>query len=201
MNNELSTLPGYKIVEYKLVVQPHEELANKIIAIKKDFAHKFDAPSAEWGKPQVTLATFKQLRMMEERVCNRLKCIAMAMPAFKVGLQGYGSYPTHSVFINVETTAPFVMVVKHLKTAQSLLKTKEHKPHFLSSYFINIARQLLPWQYEKAWVEYSTKNFTGSFVAKDMLLLRRPEGSSGYQPIARFNFLNMPVETKQGALF
>ena len=201
MKSDILSLPGYRICEYKLVLQPHEELWNKIIHVKKDFAQKFDAPSAEWGKPQITLATFSQLQMMEERVCNRLKTIAMAMPAFKVELQGYGSYPTHSIYIQVESKVPLQMVVKHLKNAQSLLKTKEHKPHFLDSFFIPVARQLLPWQYEKSWLEFSQKHFTGRFIAKNMLLLRRGEGVKAYQAIARFEFLNMPVVTRQGALF
>ena len=201
MKSDILSLPGYRLCEYKLVLQPHEELWNKIDRVKKDFAVKFDAPSAQWGKPQITIATFSQLLMMEERVCNRLKVIAMAMPAFKLELQDYGSHPTHSIHIQVETKTPLQMVVKHLKTAQSLLRTKEHKPHFLDDFFIAVAWQLLPWQYEKAWVEFSHKHFKGSFIAKDMLLLRRPEGIKAYHPVQRFEFMNMPVVTRQGLLF
>ena len=201
MKSDILSLPGYRLCEYKLVLQPHEELWNKIDRVKKDFAVKFDAPSAQWGKPQITIATFSQLLMMEERVCNRLKVIAMAMPAFKLELQDYGSHPTHSIHIQVETKMPLQMVVKHLKTAQSLLRTKEHKPHFLDDFFIAVAWQLLPWQYEKAWVEFSHKHFKGSFIAKDMLLLRRPEGIKAYHPVQRFEFMNMPVVTRQGLLF
>ncbi|MCY7421018.1 MAG: 2'-5' RNA ligase family protein [Chitinophagaceae bacterium] len=201
MNNNILSLPGYRLYEYKIVLQPHDELWNKIIQVKKDFAQKFEEPAAEWGKPQMTLATFSQLQMMEERVCNRLRIIAMAMPAFKVELQGFGSYPTHSIFIQVESKVPLQMVVRHLKTAQPLLKTNENKPHFMDNFFINIARQLLPWQYEKSWKEFSQKHFSGRFIAKNMLLLRRSEGVKSFQPIARFDFLNMPVITRQGALF
>ncbi len=201
MKSDILSLPGYRLCEYKLVLQPHEELWNKIVQVKKDFAVKFDAPSAQWGKPQITIATFSQLLMMEERVCNRLKVIAMAMPAFKLELQDYGSHPTHSIHIQVETKTPLQMVVKHLKTAQSLLKTKEHKPHFLDDFFIAVAWQLLPWQYEKAWAEFSHKHFKGRFIAKDMLLLRRPEGIKAYHPVQRFEFMNMPVVTRQGLLF
>ncbi len=201
MTNDILSLPVYRICEYQLVLQPHEELWNKIAQIKKDFAQKFEAPAAEWGKPQITLAKFSQLQMMEDRVRNRLKNIAMAMPAFKIELKDYGSYPSHTIYLDVESKAPLQMVVKQLKTAQALLKTKEHKPHFMDNFFITIARQLLPWQYEKGWQEYSHKHFTGRFIAKNMILLRRPLGVKSYQPIASFEFLNMPVVTKQGALF
>jgi hypothetical protein len=93
------------------------------------------------------------------------------------------------------------MLVKHLKTAQSLLKTKENKPTYMQDSYITIARQLLPWQYEKGWLEYSNKHFTGKFIANNMLLLKKPEGMNSYQPVQSFEFLNMPVVTTQGALF
>src|SRR3954469_319827 len=175
MKTDLSSLPGYRICEYLLVLQPHEELRNKIMQTKKEFAAKFEAPSAEWGKPHVTLLRFSQLQMMEERIINRLKMIAMAMPAFKVELKDFGSFPSHTIYVNVDTKVAIQMLVKSLKPAQSLLRTKEQKPHFIEEAYIPIARKLLPWQYEKGWLEYSNRHFNGRFIAKNMLLLKRPE--------------------------
>ena len=81
------------------------------------------------------------------------------------------------------------------------MKTKEQKPHFMENAHLSVARQLLPWHFEKGWLEYSHKHFTGKFIANDMLLLRRPEGAKGYQAIRKFEFMNMPVVTTQGQLF
>ena len=201
MKNEMPTLPGYRIYEYLLVLQPHEELWNKIMHVKKDFAEKYDAPSAAFGKPQITVAKFSQFQMMEDRICNRLKMVAMAMPAFKVELKDYGSFPSHTIYINVDTKVATKLLVKHLKTAQQLFKTNEQKPHFMEDSHITVARQLLPWQFEKGWLEYSHKHFTGRFIADSMLLLRRAEGVKSFQPVQRFEFLNMPVVTTQGVLF
>lgn len=201
MKTELMSLPGYRLCEYLLVLQPHEELWNKIINIKKEFAEKYEAPSALWGKPQVTLARFSQLQLMQDRIVNRLKMIAMAMPAFKVELKDFGSFPSHTIYINVDTKVAIQLLVKHLKTAQSLLKTSEQKPHFIEETYITIARQLLPWQYEKGWLEYSHRHFTGRFIASSMLLLCKPEGMKSYQPVQKFDFQNMPVVTTQGKLF
>jgi 2'-5' RNA ligase len=201
MDQAMLSLPGYRMCEYLLVLQPHEELRNKIYNIKKEFAEKYEAPSAEWSKPHITLVKFTRLQMMEERIANRLKMIAMAMPAFKVELKDFGSFPSHTIYINVETKIAIQLLVKHLKTAQSLMRTKEVKPHFIDNSHITIARQLLPWQYEKGWLEYSNKHFSGRFIAKDMLLLKRPEGMKGYQAVQKFEFMNMPVLTTQGALF
>jgi 2'-5' RNA ligase len=201
MNNNLLSLPGYRMCEYLLVLHPHEELRNKIMNTKKEFAKKFEAPSAEWGQPHITLLRFSQLQMMEERIVNRFKMIAMAMPAFKVELKDFGSFPSHTIYINVDTKVAIQMLVKSLRPAQSLLKTKERKPQFIEESHITVARKLLPWQYEKGWLEYSHKHFTGRFIANDMLLLRRPEGQKSYQAVQKFEFLNMPVVTTQGKLF
>jgi 2'-5' RNA ligase len=201
MNNNILSLPGYRLCEYLLVLNPHEELLNKIMDVKKEFATKFDAPSAQWAKPHITLVKFAQLQLMEERIVNRFKMIAMAMPAFKVELKDFGSFPSHTIYINVDTKVAIQMLVKSLKPAQSLLKTKEQKPHFMEESHITIARKLLPWQYEKGWLEYSNRHFNGRFIAKNMLLLKKPEGIKSYQPVQKFEFMNMPVTTTQGKLF
>jgi hypothetical protein len=66
---------------------------------------------------------------------------------------------------------------------------------------IAIARKLLPWQYEKGWLEYQHRHFSGKFIADGMLLLKRKEGEKKYQAIQRFEFENLPVNTRQGELF
>ncbi len=197
----LPSLPGYRLCEYLLVLHPHEELWNKIMDVKKEFAKKFEAPSAEWTKPHITLVRFQQLQLMEERIVNRFKMIAMAMPAFKVELKDFGSFPSHTIYINVDTKVAIQMLVKSLKPAQSLLKTKEQKQNFIEEPYIAIARKLLPWQYEKGWLEYSHRHFNGRFIAKNMLLLKKPQGMKSYQPVQKFEFMNLPVVTTQGQLF
>jgi hypothetical protein len=77
----------------------------------------------------------------------------------------------------------------------------DNKPHFIMEPHVTIARRLLPWQYEKGWLEYSHKHFTGRFIADAMLLLKRPVGELKYEIAQRFEFQNLPVNTTQGELF
>jgi hypothetical protein len=77
----------------------------------------------------------------------------------------------------------------------------DNKPHFIMEPHLTIARKLQPWQYEKGWLEYSHKHFTGRFIADSMLLLKRPAGEMKYQVAGRFEFQNLPVNTRQGDLF
>jgi 2'-5' RNA ligase len=188
--------------EYLLILNPHEDLRDKIQQIKKDFYNNYQAPSALGGKPQVTLVRFTQLALMEERIVQRLRTIAMGYCPFKVELKDFGSFPSHTIFINVKSKLPVRGLINEIKDIQRLMKPdKDHKPHFIDEPYMPIARKLLPWQYEQGWLEYSNKSFTGRFIADGMLLLKRREGDLAWQIAERFAFQNLPVATRQGQLF
>ncbi|HTS45023.1 MAG TPA: 2'-5' RNA ligase family protein [Puia sp.] len=194
--------PKYRQNEYLVVLNPHYELKKKIMEAKDEFFSKFQAENARWGKPHLALVRFKQLEMMEERILNNLKTVAMGYHPFKVELKDFGSYPSHTIFINVTTKEPVKNLVKQIKPWQKLLKLDDdNKPHFIDDPVFLIARQLKPWQYESAWLEYQQKSFSGRFIADGMLLLKREVNHKAYQIVARLEFQNLPVTTKQGELF
>jgi len=200
MQTIIQNMPGYRINEYLLVLSPHAELKERIKQVKKDFYEKYEAKSALWTKSYVTLASFMQVEMMEERIVNRLKTIAMGFHPIKVELKDFGSFPTHTIYINVITKEPIRDLVREVRDVQKLMKLdKDNKPHFIDEPHITVARKLLPWQYEKGWIEYSNRHFTGRFIADSMLLLKRRKGEMSWQILQRFEFMNMPVATKQGA--
>lgn len=203
METIINTIPGYRVYEYLLVLSPHEELWNRIMKVKEGFADQYKSDHARWSKPYLTLVNFLQYAMMEERIVNRLKTVAMGFPPFKVELKDFGSFPSHTIYINVTSKLPVQNLVKEIRTdGQRLMKLNDdNKPHFIMEPHLTIARKLKPWQYEKGWLEYSNKHFTGRFIADGMTLLRRPEGEMKYQAVQRFEFQNLPVTTKQGELF
>lgn len=197
------TIPGYRVYEYLLVLSPHEELWNRIMKVKEHFADEYKSDHARWGKPHITLTNFLQYEMMEERIMNRLRQVAMGFPPFKVELKDFGSFPSHTIYINVTSKLPVQKLVKEIRAdGQRLMKLNDdNKPHFIMEPHLTIARKLKPWQYEKGWLEYSNKHFTGRFIADKMTLLRRPEGEMKYHTVKHFEFQNLPVNTKQGELF
>ena len=206
MQLNIQTIPGYRLCEFLLVLNPHQELRNRIIAIKKEFHEKFKGASSSKaiasGRPHLAIVKFETLEMMEERIVNRLKSIAMGYHPFKVELKDFGSYPSHTIFINVISKVPIQKLVRQVREAQKLMKLdKDHKPHFIEEPQITIARKLVPWQYEQGWLEYSNRHFTGRFIADSMLLLKRREAQMAWQIEQRLEFMNLPVTTKQGALF
>ncbi|MBS1509777.1 MAG: 2'-5' RNA ligase family protein [Bacteroidetes bacterium] len=203
MKDLTQAIPGYRVYEYLLVLNPHEELRQKIMHVKNEFYEKYQAETARWGKPHITLVNFVQYGLMEDRIINHLKTIAMGFHPVKVELKDYGSFPSHTIYINITSKLPIQSLVKQVRTeTQRLMKLNEdNKPHFILEPHLTIARKLQPWQYEKGWLEYSHRHFTGRFIADAMLLLKRPAGELKYEIIQRFEFQNLPVAVKQGDLF
>jgi 2'-5' RNA ligase len=196
-------MPGYRINEYLLVLSPSEELWQKITRIKNEFADKYKNEIAKFTKPHISLINWISLELMEERMMHRLQTISMGITPFKVELRDYGSFPSHTIFINVVSKVSIQSLVREMKQAQRLMTlNRENKPHFIDTPHISICRKLKPWQYEEGWLEFSHRQFTGRFIADSMLLLKRPVGQKGkFQIAKRFEFQNLPVTTKQGNLF
>lgn len=203
MENNIQMLPGYRINDYLLILSLPEEVWDKIIKVKEAFAETYQSTHARWGKPHITLAKFMQYEMMEARIASRLRAVAMGQYPFKAELRDYGGFPSHTIYINVVTKVPVQNLVKQVRSeAQRLMKLNdENKPHFITEPHVTVARKLQPWQYEKAWLAYSNKHFTGRFIADGMLLLKRPQNQKAYQIVERFAFQNLPVATVQGELF
>jgi 2'-5' RNA ligase len=202
METLIQNMPGYRLNEYMLVLSPHEELRKKIIQVKKEFAEKFKCPQAIWGKPHLMLARFTQYEMMEDRVKSRLKTIAMGFHPIKVELKDFGSYPSHTILINVLSREPIKDLIRDIRESQRLFKIdNDHKPYFTDDPHIIIAGKLAPWQYESGWLEYAHRHFTGRFMAEGMLLLKRRMGDKAWLISDRLEFQNLPVAVKQGELF
>ena len=201
MLTAVTGIPEYRLCEYLLVLTPHEDLRNRILKIKNEFYEAHKALGALGSKPHITLAKFVTWEMMEERVVNRLKMIAMGSPAFKVSLKDYGNFPTHSIYIKVTTKIPIQNLAVKLREARKLMKSPDHDPHFITDPHITIARRLNPGQYERGWLEYSHRQFTASFIANGMLLLKKREGEKGYQIVQLLEFMNLPIGSEQGSLF
>src|ERR1700712_1914642 len=112
MKGQEITLPGYKVREYLIVLNPHEELAHRISDIRKEFNTEFKVQSPMGSKPNLLLASFTQYELTEERIINRLKTIALGYPPFKIELRDFGSFPSHTIFINVTSKIPIQNLVK-----------------------------------------------------------------------------------------
>ena len=144
MKTIINTIPGTGYMNICWCLSPHEELWNRIMKVKEDFAEKYKSEHARWGKPHITLVNFVQYEMMEERIINRLQMVAMGSTPFKVELKDYGSFPSHTIYINVTSKMPIQNLVKTIRSeTQRLMKLNDdNKPHFIMEPHLTIARKL-----------------------------------------------------------
>ena len=197
------TLPGYRLYEYQLVLLPNEALRQKILHVKQEFAAAYRLPFTPGGKPYLPLVSFQQYEMMEERLLQKINLVAMGQQPFRLELKDFGSFPSHSIHIRVASRTPVLDLVKNLRTeCHRLMKIKEEsKPHFVTDPYVAIGSRLKPWQYEKGWLDFSQRSVSGKCIADAMILLKREQGSKAWQVARRFEFMNLPVLTRQGELF
>jgi 2'-5' RNA ligase len=179
-------MPALQENEYLLVFSPNEELHRRIMQVKQHFAENFNCEPAKKALPHITVISFVQLQMNESMLIRRMQNRVEAHAPFTIDLNGFGSFPSHTIYINVQAKQKITGLVKSLRALQKWMKTdNEHKPHFITEPHLTIARRLEPWQYEKAWLEYEHANFTGMFTASELLLLKRKQGER-YRPAAVF---------------
>ena len=201
-DEELRSINHLLPSEYLLVLQPHNALWDEIKFIKEKFKTDYKFEGIAIGLPHITLAMFKQYPATENRIVNALRNNARTLSPFKVELKDFGSFPTHTIYINIVSKVPIMQAVKTLRqNAQTFMKIdKDNKPFFITEPHLTIARRLQPWQYEKGWLQYQQADFHGRFVADHALLLRRKAGEY-YKQVEKFMFEGMKEEIKQAELF
>src|SRR5258706_6500181 len=119
--------------EYLLVLEPHETLGNEINSIKKKFAEDYSCQIASKTLPHITLIAFKQFQATENRIRQSLRNITRTLSPFKIEMKDFGSFPTHTIYINILSKIPIVNTIKALRQAQKFMKIdKDNKPHFIT---------------------------------------------------------------------
>ncbi|BAV09177.1 hypothetical protein SAMN05421788_101619 [Filimonas lacunae] len=194
-------LAGYAASEYILVIQPDEDVHEKVMLEKNNFAERYNAAASAFGKPNIVLLRFTQAQMAEERIIRQLRGIAGRCAPVKIELRDFGSEPTHSIFIKVASKVAVQHIVRQLRQVQRLMKYENTTPHFITEPRMMIARKLNAQQYEQAWKDYQQQSFSGRFMAGELVLLKRPAGLRSFQFVERFALMNKPVAAAQGALF
>ena len=190
------------INEYLLVIQPNEDVCEKIMTLKQHFSTNYQCPQALHLKPQISLLKFYHYELSESRFVNRFRNIAMFNAPFKITLNDFGSYPSHTIYANIQTTNQLTELSKELKQVQAFIKPdKQHKPHYITEPIISIAQKLLPWQYERGWLELSNTHFNTSFTVTELQLLKRKDGGNGYKISERFPLLNNVKRLEQASMF
>lgn len=192
-------MPGYRTNTYRLVLLPHLEFRKKLMKVRKEFAEKYQLrnyPKAAF----LSLVKFDQFAMMESRIIQKLESLTMRQRGFMVEVNGYGSYPDHSIFLNISNSVAIKNLVQQLHTLKPLMNSVSSKPYFVRDVNFLIGGGLKPWQYENGWKDYQKRHFNGKFIASELLLLKQIPDSPNFEVLRSFEFRNIAV-TIQPELF
>lgn len=200
MSNTL-LMPGHKICEYRLIIPLNEDLQETIMKLRKELHEKYKVALPFQLKPSLTILHCHAYEGMEAKLMERMQNVASRNAAFKVELQNFAAYPSHTIYIHVATRSPFNDLVKELKGVKSLTKIPDHDPYFIKEPHLLVAQKLKPFQFTRMWIDCEHTEFSGKFMANHLLLMKRSEANTRYEVIRQFDFASLALSIKQGTLF
>ena len=128
--------------EYLLVVNPPKNEFDKTIKEKKYFFETYQAASAKFGKPHITVAHFVQDEKNEKLIVDRFMAAAEHTAPFGVVLRDFGNFPSHCIYVNVMYKIPFKSLALRIgKSFEKIPKTNTgYKSSFIHYPHLTIAR-------------------------------------------------------------
>ena len=156
--------------EYLLVLQPPAHVLKEVMAVKKDFSRRFQFPKAEKLKPLITLADFRIEEQFEQSIINDIDELCVNQPHFGICLKDYDFFPHHTVYVQIEKTQSIIDFVKALKKK---LQFPTSRAAFFFHPYMTIAMGLTEEVFLRVRQHYMQKEFQSSFIAGNMVLLKR----------------------------
>jgi 2'-5' RNA ligase len=193
-------IPVYPATEYMLVLSPDEHLQDRIARVRQAVAEK-TGTRASTRKAHILLARWQGWDMQEERLMQRLHVLSMEQYPFQVQLEGFSGFPSHTWYIPVATREPILRLVAAVRKNKRLMQSADTDPYFIHEPHLPLTRGLTPGQYEQVMQHFGSRHFHASFVADNMLLLKRRAGGQAYQILSRYAFEHLPVTARQASLF
>ena len=181
--------------DYRLILDTPSSVKKKVAATKISFDEDYRGTVIAGGNPFIYLATFSQHESNEQALVDALDRIALGFMPFKLHMKDFGYVDENEIFIGIDTKEPIEMLVKQVKSLENLMLTAR----FNDLPRVSIALRLQPWQFQKSWPKYSHKHMAASFLADNMLLLKRMEGFRSWQVLKYMAFQNQLVVPVTGA--
>lgn len=163
---------------YFIALLPHQQLAERITAIKNDFARNYGSSAALKTMPHITLQSpFKRSPETEVEMHLRLQEFFEKYKAFDIELNNFNCFDNKTnkvIFADVVKNEQLFQLHKALMYfLQTELKfTPRETPYSFHPHITLAYRDLTPENFSKAWTAYKDKPFKGTFKANAAYLLK-----------------------------
>ncbi|MCX6292659.1 MAG: 2'-5' RNA ligase family protein [Bacteroidetes bacterium] len=167
------------------MLSPPPAIKKEVWDIKKQFHRKHNHIRVAQSAPHIMLANFWLNKQSEEAVISGMEEVAKHQSPVEVRLKNFSHFQTHTIYIDVENPYAIISLVKSLKEKLGLHGSQSFfpmKPH------MTIASGLREEQFKKAIVDFQQHEFRASFIADNMLLMKKETGDAGYRIIKEFDF-------------
>lgn len=172
---------------YLFLTSPDRELATKVMVEKGIFSLDFDHKPATGSRPHITLAYFDADGELETSLTQLLWQACSRHQQFSAGLLGFGGFASadrSSIYIKVQERERFLQLANSLRVINGLLKSNGFRSaRLVNNPHLTIARWVPYLTYLKALEEYRSRSFSGTFLVKDLVLLKKQNGDKHYQQV------------------
>ncbi len=188
---------------YLLVITPPPVECKRIMRLKNQLA-KLYASGIALSRPHITVAQFFAWEKNEAAIIQLIVDAAAAYKPFCIRLENYGSFPQHTVYINVAAGETLKNLSADLRYAicQRLIRdTGNRKPHFLTRAHLTMVRRLERGHWYSARRVFRRLSYRSAFTATGMFLLKWLPEKEAYREIAQIPFSGRKPRPQQLGLF
>lgn len=176
--------------EYMLVVQTGKELGKLILDTRSGFEEAYHLSCREREQPYIRLASFIAKEEMETTIEKWIRRICAAQSSFPVVLNNFSGFPTGKLFVRVQHHEPFRKFAAALSVIDDYIKSYGcPSAKIVSHPHITIAKKLPGDLYTKAMLDYAQRDFSGSFMVQEIVLLKRKKENGEFRKINLFSLL------------
>lgn len=173
--------------EYLLVINPGQEVNEKLAAEKQMFYDDYKEKAAINTKPHITVARFVAKEAMENTIIRWMQRICSKQQSFAVTLNNYGGFPPDTIYLRIQNETPFRRLAKELSVVNAYINSSSCPPMLLTPKpHVSIADNLSEETFFKALTQYAHKSFHESFLVNELLLLKRKDEHDVCKPVIVF---------------
>ncbi|MGI8598681.1 MAG: 2'-5' RNA ligase family protein [Chitinophagaceae bacterium] len=191
---------GNNICEYRLLVPFPHQLQEKINNIRKQLHHRHNLLYPFLLPPSLTILKCHAFEKIEPKLLEKIQDLVFDTPPFSVELQNFTSFPTHTIYVEINSKAPFNDMIKQLKKMKWLMNIPGYEPQFIPEPHLIMAQALKPQKFNQMWRDCENRTLQELFLAESLLLVKRSEHQQFYSTVRRMQLNTLPMNIKQGEL-
>lgn len=160
---------------YFIALIPHIPLRERIRAVKERMKADYNAGHALKSPAHITLQIpFKRSSNDEGRLAEALRAFASTEKPFTVDLNGYGAFAPRVIFIKIVEPGPVKGVHSRLKKVllEELHFGQDEVMKSVQPHITIATRDLTKAAFSEAWAEFEDEEFSASFDAGSIFLLK-----------------------------